>query len=257
MESTMLPRLRSTALSSLRWIDKRAPGWLRRGVRRPSWSRRLAEQFRTRERWSEEYESGDWARLRTLEEFGRYSILAGYVRRLGPALRVLDVGCGNGAMMEELHPLGHEYVGCDHAPPALRQALGSSGAKDALLVADAGKLPFLPGSFDVVICNEVLNYLPDVPAAVAAMVRVLTPEGHLLVSLFDAFGREQSDCWEHLQAVCEVVDMVALTKLGSHVTWRIAMLRPHRSAGLRLEDVDDGDSIPLVVSGRDHRGADR
>jgi SAM-dependent methyltransferase len=253
MESTMLPRLRSTALSSLRWIDRRAPGWLRRGVRRQSWGRRLAEQFRTRERWAEEYESGDWARLRTLEEFGRYSLLAGYLLRQGRGLRVLDVGCGNGAMMEELHPQGHVYVGCDHAPPALRQALHLSGAKDALLVADAGRLPFLPGSFDAVICNEVLNYLPDVPAAVAGMVRVLSPDGHLLVSLFDAFGSEQSDCWEHLGAACEVVDMVALTKPGSQVTWRIAMLSPRRPAEPGSKE---GDSIPVAVTGGDHHRAE-
>jgi hypothetical protein len=79
------------------------------------------------------------------------------------------------------------------------------------------------------------------------MVRVLTPEGHLLVSLFDAFGREQSDCWEHLQAVCEVVDMMALTKLGSQVTWRIAMLHPLRPAD---QTAGAGESIPRVEAGR-------
>ncbi|MDQ6691910.1 MAG: class I SAM-dependent methyltransferase, partial [Candidatus Dormibacteraeota bacterium] len=121
------------------------------------WSHQAARSHRTRERWVEEYQSGEWERLHTLQEFGRYSLIAGYVRRLGSGLRILDVGCGNGPLMEELRPLGNTYVGCDLAPPAIQRALESAGSNELLLVADAEKLPFGPGSFDVVVCNEVLN----------------------------------------------------------------------------------------------------
>lgn len=233
MGSAILPRLRSTAIGSLRWVDRRSPGWLRRRIRMHPLGRRLAKRFRTRERWAEEYESGDWERLRTLSEFGRYSILAGYLRRLGPGLRVLDLGCGNGAMMEELQPQGHHYVGCDHVIPAVQQARRSATNGERFLVADAARPPFRSGSFDVVICNEVFNYLPDIPAAIDAVAQVLTPEGHLLVSLEDAFGYEQSACWEDLRAACDMIDMVVLTKLEINVTWRVAMLKPRRMAELR------------------------
>jgi 2-polyprenyl-6-hydroxyphenyl methylase/3-demethylubiquinone-9 3-methyltransferase len=202
----------------------------------------VAGYCHARQSWSDEYLAGDWERLHSLEELGRYSILAGYVRHLGPRLKILDVGCGNGAMMEELRPSGHTYVGCDLALPAVRRALATATESDMFVIAQAQQLPFRPGAFDAVICSEVLSYLPDVPVAVDAMVAVLARDGHLLVSLFDAFDRPESDCWKHVLSATNVVDMVTLTRLGGNnstghrgdttrpVTWRIALLTPRRSS---------------------------
>jgi 2-polyprenyl-3-methyl-5-hydroxy-6-metoxy-1,4-benzoquinol methylase len=234
--------MNSSLLKSIRKLDGRAPAWVRRGVRGLPGTQRLASNSHTRQSWTDEYLAGEWERLHSLEELGRYSILAGYVRHLGPRLKILDVGCGNGAMMEELRSQGHSYVGCDLALPAVQRAQATATDSDAFVIAQAKELPFRPRTFDAVICSEVLSYLPDVPAAVEAMIAVLAPDGHLLVSLFDAFGRPDSGCWKHVLSATNVVDMVTLTRLEGdssskdqrgdatrRVTWRIALLRPGRS----------------------------
>lgn len=222
--------LKGAVLSSLRRADQRAPAWVRRGVRSLAWTNRMAHSSRSPKSWAREYESGEWERLRGLQEFGRSSLIAGYVRHLGADLRILDLGCGNGALIEELKPLGHSCVGCDLALPAVRRARESASGRDLLLVADAEALPFQPGSFDVVVCNEVLNYLADLPAVVSRLLRLLTENGHLIVSLFDAFGAEQRALWAPLKSRCEVVDMIALTRFSTGVTWRLALLAPRAAA---------------------------
>ena len=52
-----------------------------------------------------------------------------------------------------------------------------------LHVAPLAELPFEPGSFDVVVTNDVLQHIPleDVDASVRELRRVLTAEGTLLV----------------------------------------------------------------------------
>src|SRR5262245_51695956 len=56
----------------------------------------------SKERWDEEYASGRWDVMRRSDELARYSVLAGYLRRLHPRGRVLDVGCGEGILLEHL-----------------------------------------------------------------------------------------------------------------------------------------------------------
>ena len=215
-------------MSWARRAERLAPPWIRRGLRRLPVAAPLAALQRTRARWEQEYEAGDWDRLGDLDELGRYSIIAGYVRHLGGAPRILDIGCGNGVMANALRPLQHTYVGCDHALAALKKASGSEGKAAVLLAADAGRLPLASGSFDVVICNEVLNCLPDVATALDEALRVLTPDGRLIVSLFDAFGREQRDCWDQVRKVCHVEDIVAVTHLESRLTWRVGLFRERK-----------------------------
>jgi ubiquinone/menaquinone biosynthesis C-methylase UbiE len=44
------------------------------------------------------------------------------------------------------------------------------------------KLPFSNDSFDVVISNGVINLIPDKEAAVSEIIRVLKPEGRLMIA---------------------------------------------------------------------------
>ena len=50
-------------------------------------------------------------------------------------------------------------------------------------VSDITKLPFRDGTFDVVICSEVLEHIPDLPRAVSEIIRVLKPGRSLVVSV--------------------------------------------------------------------------
>lgn len=49
-------------------------------------------------------------------------------------------------------------------------------------VADAERLPFPDGSFDLVLGHAVVHHLPDLPAAFAEILRVLRPGGRLVIA---------------------------------------------------------------------------
>jgi SAM-dependent methyltransferase len=113
---------------------------------------------------------------------------------LTPGARVLDVGCGSGRHTCEAFRFPRvTAVGADRNPADLEEArnrlrfheqVGAhGGGRWALLAADARHLPFPTAAFDVVICAEVLEHIPDHRAAAAETVRVLRPGGILMVSV--------------------------------------------------------------------------
>ena len=102
---------------------------------------------------------------------------------LRPGLRVLDVGCGPGALSAELARTvaPGELHGIDMEPSQVelsRSAASAGGLDNAeFRVADAVALPFDDGFFDVVHFHNVLMHVPDVGAVLAEAKRVLKPGG--------------------------------------------------------------------------------
>lgn len=86
--------------------------------------------------------------------------------------KLLDVGCGGRPYKPQV-PLGVRYFGVD-APAAV------SSQPDVWALA--GGLPFVDGSFDTVLCTEVLEHLAEPGAAVEEIARVLKPGGHLILT---------------------------------------------------------------------------
>jgi ubiquinone/menaquinone biosynthesis C-methylase UbiE len=156
----------------------------------PEWSRRRlwAEapmpgpvEWRLGDSFAENYERylvptifGPWAR----------DLLDLAIPRAGE--RLLDVACGSGIVArlaaERVGPTG-TVVGVDIDPAMLAVARKAFGAaKIDWREADAAALPLEDRSFDVVICQEGLQYLPDRAAALREIHRVLVPRGRLAVS---------------------------------------------------------------------------
>jgi SAM-dependent methyltransferase len=85
--------------------------------------------------------------------------------------RVLDVGCGLGALSAAATGRGAHVTGADLAEGMLAEARRRHPEIE-FVSADAEALPFADGAFDVVLGAFLVNHLPDAEAAVAEMRRV-------------------------------------------------------------------------------------
>ena len=108
--------------------------------------------------------------------------------------QVLDVGSGFGRHVYECARRGAHVVALDYAADEVvetRDTLAAMVAAEEItadklvgvLRGDARRLPFADGSFDVVITSEVLEHIQDDVAAIAEMVRVLTPGGRFAATV--------------------------------------------------------------------------
>lgn len=98
--------------------------------------------------------------------------------------RILDVGCGSGALFAALHDSGAVVTGFDRSTAMLEQARRRLGDDADLRVADLGSpLPFPDRSFDDAVASLVLHYLRDWGPALTELRRVLRPGGRLIVSV--------------------------------------------------------------------------
>jgi SAM-dependent methyltransferase len=96
-----------------------------------------------------------------------------YLDELPGRTRVLDVGCGEGVLVEE------------YASRLAIQGVDVNYVSDRVRAGSATALPFGDTSFDRVLCLDVLEHLAlhDQAAAIAELFRVLVPDGEALVSV--------------------------------------------------------------------------
>jgi len=98
--------------------------------------------------------------------------------KLDKADRLLEVGCGTGAILSELP--GHVPLhGLDIDPAALAECRVYAPAA-SLVRGDALSLPYSDASFDVVYCHFLLLWVNDPLQALHEMKRVTRAGGHIL-----------------------------------------------------------------------------
>lgn len=113
---------------------------------------------------------------------------------IGPATRVIDVGCGAGRHAFEAYRRGADVVAFDQDAAELRsvdtllRAMAEAGeapktAAAKVVRGDALSLPYADGTFDCVIASEILEHIPEDDAAIAELIRVLKVGGNLAVSV--------------------------------------------------------------------------
>jgi SAM-dependent methyltransferase len=107
---------------------------------------------------------------------------------LSRATRVLDVGCGTGAITEELAAsTPGEVIGVDIDTEVLAFARAQKGKADYRW-GDAHALDFPDGHFDAAACHFTLLWCRDPAQAAAEMVRVTRPGGAVLVCAEPDYG---------------------------------------------------------------------
>lgn len=101
---------------------------------------------------------------------------------------ILDVGCGTGAITEEIaRATRGRVVGVDIDPAMLGYAANwVEGVEWA--AGDAHCLPFAAGSFDAVVCNFLLLWTEDPGRAVREMARVVKEAGVVLATTEPDYG---------------------------------------------------------------------
>jgi len=110
--------------------------------------------------------------------------------QIRPGMRILELGCGNGALWTEnkaLLPKQISILLTDISEGMIRDARRSVGPEDprfAFQTLDCHDLPFPAESFDLVIADHVLFYCHDIPQVCRQVLKVLKPEGHFLCSTY-------------------------------------------------------------------------
>jgi ubiquinone/menaquinone biosynthesis C-methylase UbiE len=170
-------------------------------------------------------------------EIGSRQVTAKVRKALGgPAGRyahALEVGAGTGYFTLNLMRAGViERATCTDISPGMLATLGANAERLGLAVetvsADAERLPFPDGSFDLVFGHAVLHHIPDLAAAFGEFARVLAPGGTLL------FAGEPSRTGDRLARVPKRA-AGALAPL-----WRTALrARPAGWAGTGSEGAPD------------------
>ena len=104
--------------------------------------------------------------------------------------RVLDAGCGPGALTAELAArLGPDAVAAfDPSPPFVGECASRNPGVDVRL-GRCESIPFASDEFDVVLAQLVLHFVSDAAAAAREMQRVARPGGAIAACVWD-FARE-------------------------------------------------------------------
>ncbi|HXW08847.1 MAG TPA: methyltransferase domain-containing protein [Vicinamibacterales bacterium] len=110
------------------------------------------------------------------------------IAALRPGERVLDVACGTGVVARlaaQRVGTGGRVTGLDVNPGMLAVARSTSppGVSIEWHEASAEAMPFPDAAFDVVLCQMGLQFVPDRPAALREMRRVLAPGSRLILNV--------------------------------------------------------------------------
>lgn len=128
-----------------------------------------------------------WRRL-AIQDHVRFARRA--LRELPPDSLVLDVGCGGGLFLRELHLPEHRAFGLDFSLDAASVAWSSNGVPVAC--GALTRAPFRPASFGLITMFHVLEHLYDPTAYLDAARELLIPEGRLVIQVPNA------GCWQFL-----------------------------------------------------------
>jgi SAM-dependent methyltransferase len=178
---------------------------------------------------------GRWSSLVAVEFLGWLELPGG--------LRWVDVGCGTGALSEAILN-AQDPTSVDGVEPSagfVRAAAQRLGDRARLHEAPAEHLPLPDGSADIVVSGLVLNFIPDLPAALAEMKRV-APGGIVAAYVWDYGGG--MDMLRLFWDAADEVDPEGALDEGR----RFPLCRPDALAAAFVSaGLDDPEVVPLDI----------
>lgn len=140
-----------------------------------------------REHWEATYAAGQWDFLGSVDQRPRHYAITGLVAdRFSKGSRVLDVGCGHGALWELLRATPASYLGLDLSAEAVERCRKQFGWNTHCRFEQGSFEDFATEErFEVVVLNEVLYYFPlaQAESVVDKALGLLRPGGMLIVSM--------------------------------------------------------------------------
>ena len=127
----------------------------------------------------------------------------------GAGLRALDVGCGTGHHLAGLAARGFNVAGVDGSAAMLDEARRANPDVE-LLQSDVDALPFDDASFDLILCIEVLRYIPDPYRCIEEMARVLRPGGRCLATAAPRYSANGYALVNRVALIAPIGDLVQL-----------------------------------------------
>jgi SAM-dependent methyltransferase len=129
----------------------------------------------------EEYTPGHSANATAFMAVRSFSSHGEFIKPyIKPGMKVLDCGCGPGAisvgLAEAVGPAGH-VTGIDFGESQIEVAKTRTKPNLTFRVASVYELPFEDGAFDLVFSHALFEHLADPVRGVAEIRRVLRPDG--------------------------------------------------------------------------------
>jgi SAM-dependent methyltransferase len=145
--------------------------------------------------------------------------------------RLLDVGCGTGALVAAARAEGLDAIGVE-PDPDMAQLAGSRLGED-VTVAGLPDLPYADDGFDVVTASFVLNHVDDPAAAASELVRVAAPGGRVRATIWTSAPSAQGRLFRSVLEASEAVEPVF----------------PRLAPGVDFERSTDGVAMLLSAAG--------
>jgi 2-polyprenyl-3-methyl-5-hydroxy-6-metoxy-1,4-benzoquinol methylase len=176
-------------------------------------------------RWDVGFASGHWAFLDDMEQCPRHYVIAGMLKDdASRDLRVLDVGCGTGALVRHLPGNVSRYVGLDISAEAIRGCIGRIGVDGSRAFVSAAFEEYAPSeAFDVIVFNEMLYYYPirRIPEVMARAKGFLEEgSGTIIVSIHER-SPKRHHVWRRVRARLTPAQRVEATDPATGTSWRI------------------------------------
>ena len=152
--------------------------------------------------------------------------------RLPRGSKVLDIGCGAGALVEQLDRRGWQAFGLDTSASAI--ALARVRVPRAVFAcATLEQAPWPEASLDALVSTHVLEHVDDPLGWARAALRLVRPGGRLVLRVPHAASWESrlaGSCWFHLDFPFHVThwNARALRHLLTAAGWTVRQIRPAR-----------------------------
>jgi len=129
-----------------------------------------------------------------------------------PGARVVELGCGGGALAIELASRGASVTGIDLSPSSVEAASAEArrrGVDARFLRGNLLACPLPGGSFDLAVLTDVLEHVTDPAAALREVGRLLRPGGLVFLNTFDR-------TWLSRLVVVDLAEGLGLVPRGTH-----------------------------------------